>query len=273
MIASPGDVPAERKLIRDTINEWNYVNSDSRKIILMPIGWETHSSPEMGDRPQAILNKQILQGCDLLIGVFWTRIGTSTGTHESGTVEEIEEHLKAEKPTMLYFSQTPVELDSVDGEQYEKLKAFKKDCQSRGVYEVYSGLSDFKEKFNRQLQIKINSNEHFQSALSETGSADIFAKEETPVYLSDYSMELLKEAAISTDGTILKVRYMGGFAIQANSNQLNKVDSPRENALWDAAFNELLDEKLIEPRGIKGEVYTVTAKGYEVADTIQEELA
>jgi hypothetical protein len=79
MIASPGDVEAERAVVREILSEWNTVNSDKRQVVLLAIGWETHSAPEMGDRPQAIINKRVLRDCDLLIGVFWTRIGTATG--------------------------------------------------------------------------------------------------------------------------------------------------------------------------------------------------
>jgi hypothetical protein len=85
MIASPGDVAKARQLARDVIHEWNAVNSDDRKKVLMPIGWDTHSSPEMGDRPQAIINKQVLAGADLLIAIFWTRLGSPTGKAASGT--------------------------------------------------------------------------------------------------------------------------------------------------------------------------------------------
>lgn len=95
MIASPNDVSAERSIVREVLSEWNVVNADIRNQVLLPVGWETHSVPEMGDHPQAIINKQILHDCDLLVGVFWTRIGTATGTYASGTVEEIEEHIKA----------------------------------------------------------------------------------------------------------------------------------------------------------------------------------
>ncbi|MGZ8907437.1 MAG: DUF4062 domain-containing protein [Methylobacter sp.] len=102
MIASPGDVASERAIIRDVIYEWNAVHSQSRNIVLLPIGWESHSSPEMGSSPQAIINEQILDKCDLLVGVFWTRIGTPTKEHPSGTVEEIEKHIESGKPAMLY---------------------------------------------------------------------------------------------------------------------------------------------------------------------------
>lgn len=57
MIASPGDVASERAIIRDVIYEWNAVHSGARKIVLLPIGWETHSSPEMGAPAQQIINR------------------------------------------------------------------------------------------------------------------------------------------------------------------------------------------------------------------------
>lgn len=61
MIASPSDVSAERSIVREVLSEWNVVNADVRQQVLLPIGWETHSVPEMGDRPQSLINKQILR--------------------------------------------------------------------------------------------------------------------------------------------------------------------------------------------------------------------
>lgn len=156
MIASPGDVASERTIIRDVIYEWNAVNSLSRNIVLLPIGWESHSSPEMGKNPQEIINSQVLEKCDLLVGVFWTRIGTATQEYASGTVEEIEKHIKSGKPTMLYFSSQPVVMETVDLEQFRQLRLFKESCQSRGLYESYDNYSDFKQKFYHHLQLKLN---------------------------------------------------------------------------------------------------------------------
>ncbi|MCL1628273.1 DUF4062 domain-containing protein [Roseibaca sp. V10] len=89
MIASPSDVAKERMLIRETIHEWNDINAKAAKSVFLPVGWETHSAPDLGGRPQDIINKNVLKHCDFLIGVFWTRLGTPTGEFESGTVEEI----------------------------------------------------------------------------------------------------------------------------------------------------------------------------------------
>src|ERR1700674_1053976 len=125
MIASPADVATERLLLRDVIHDWNSVHSEKEDIVLLPTGWESHSSPSMGDRPQAIINKQVLADSDLLIAVFWTRLGSPTGKARSGTVEEIEEHLQAGKPAMIYFSSAPVVPESIDQEQYKTLLKFK----------------------------------------------------------------------------------------------------------------------------------------------------
>src|SRR3990172_1493833 len=108
LIASPSDVLSERKAISEVLYAWNALNSVAMNIVLLPVMWETHSAPEMGGRPQEIINKQLVRDCDFLIGTFWTRIGTHTGVAESGTVEEIREFLKAGKPVMLYFSTAPV---------------------------------------------------------------------------------------------------------------------------------------------------------------------
>lgn len=108
LIASPGDVSAERRAIPEVIHAWNDVHAADLGVVLLPVLWESHSAPEMGDRPQAIINRQLVASCDMLIGAFWTRIGSHTGLAESGTVEEIEQFRAAGKPVMLYFSSQPV---------------------------------------------------------------------------------------------------------------------------------------------------------------------
>jgi hypothetical protein len=155
MIASPSDVTQERLAIRDVIAEWNTIHARDRKTVLMSVGWETHSVPDMGDRPQAIINKQLSKDADLLIAVFWARIGSPTGVSQSGTIEEIEEHLKAGKPAMIYFSSVPVNPDRIDEDQYKALRKFKQSIKDRGLFEEYDSPAEFRAKFSRQLAQKI----------------------------------------------------------------------------------------------------------------------
>lgn len=52
--------------------------------MLLPVKWETHAIPQSGIRPQEAINRQLVNQCDVLLGMFWTKLGTSTGVAESG---------------------------------------------------------------------------------------------------------------------------------------------------------------------------------------------
>ena len=268
MIASPGDVASERAMIRDAVYEWNAVHSISRKIVLLPVGWETHSSPDMGASAQEVINLQVLEKCDLLVGVFWTRIGTPTERHISGTVEEIEEHIAKGKPAMLYFSSQPVVMDSVDLDQFHNLKSFKASCLSRGLCETYDNYSEFKEKFYRHLQIKLNQHSLFQINASNQQHTEIIESHSKFPNLSLEAKILLKEASQDSGGTIIHARYIGGSAVQANGKNLIPSDDRREVAKWEEALAQLVTEELVADRSGKGEVFQITNLGYQTADMI-----
>ena len=157
LIASPGDLGDERNVIPEVINEWNAVHALQTKSILMPVKWESHSAPLLGNRPQAIINEQLVNECDLLVGIFWTRIGTNTGVSVSGTAEEIEQFVMQNKPVMLYFSQSPIDPDKIEIDQFAVLRTFKEKMRLKGLTETYTGISDFRQKFSRQLSINLNS--------------------------------------------------------------------------------------------------------------------
>lgn len=267
MIASPGDVASERSIARDVVYEWNAVHSNARKIVLLPIGWESHSSPEMGGSPQAIINNQILERCDLMVGVFWTRIGTATDKYASGTVEEIERHIQAGKPSMLYFSSQPVAMDTVDLDQIVKLKAFKESCQGRGLYEGYDSYSDFRTKFYRHLQLKVNEHPLFESSDPEIEIKVTESNTKLPS-LSPEARILLKEASLDPQGNILYVRYIGGTDIQTNGKNVIPSSERREVAKWEQALKELVNLELVVARGHKGEIFEVSNLGYQIADMI-----
>lgn len=268
MIASPGDVAEERKVIREVIHEWNDINANFSKVVLSPIGWETHSSPELGARPQEFINKRILKDCDLLVGVFWTRIGSPTGNSTSGTVEEIYEHDKTGKPTMLYFSEKPVAPDNLDASQYKSLKEFKEKCKELGLIESYDTVDEFRRKFYRQLQICLIKNPYIQSLI---GSTLLIEKIEVTIdnkyQLSDEAQELLKAAASDKSGSITNTRFINGHLIQAGSTQFD-VEYGRESAKWEAALEELILNGLAKDVGYKGEVFELTHEGWKLADTL-----
>jgi hypothetical protein len=140
LIASPSDVEEERDIAVRVIQEWNDLNSYSRKVALLPLRWETHTAPDYGTRPQEVINRAIVDECDLLVGIFWTRLGSPTGMADSGTLEEIERVGNAGKPIMLYFSRVEIDPDMIELDQIESLKRFKDKTYPKGLVESYKRL-------------------------------------------------------------------------------------------------------------------------------------
>ena len=157
LIASPSDVTEERDIAVKVIQEWNDLNAAERQLVILPLRWETHSAPEYGKRPQEVINRQVVDSCDLLVGIFWTRVGSPTGAAESGTLEEIERVATRGCPVMLYFSQAKQDPDKIDMDQLAKLRDFKKKTFPRALIETYSGPVEFRDKLAKQIEIQLRS--------------------------------------------------------------------------------------------------------------------
>lgn len=275
MIASPSDVPNERRIVREVVNEWNYVNSQSRRIVLMPTEWETHTAPELGSSTaQELINTRVLKHCDLLIGVFWTRMGTPTNGAASGTADEIERHVEAGKPALVYFSSAPVVPDSLDAGQYEALKTFKAWCQHKGLIQVFNDAEQFRSLLVAQLGITLNHNDYLRDLLPSGQEADQTDERRTrQITITPDAVEMLLAAAEDRHGTLMRVSYIGGQHITAGRRSFGESQDRRAIARWEAALNELLDYGLIQDVGYKGEIFELTASGYEAADQAKAAMA
>jgi hypothetical protein len=270
MIASPSDVSEERQIVRELIDEWNSVHSTQQNVVLMAVGWETHSAPELAGRPQQIINERLLENSDLLIGIFWTRVGSPTGKSISGSVEEIEEHLKKGRPVMLYFSSVPVRLEGVDNDQYASLTAFKAWAKERGLIEEYETKDEFRDKLRRQLPILLRDNDFLRELLRPAAEPSAILLEDgnssgSPRVGSD-ALQILKEAAADPDGMVLIHRYIGGSEITAGRKKMNEGNDRRTIARWEAAVGELHGAGYLTDINGKGEMFQITNEGYKMAD-------
>lgn len=151
LVASPSDVKEERELLKDIVFKWNASHSKDNDVYLDLVMWESHTYPELSGRPQGIINNSIVVDADLMIGIFWTRIGTPTGNDESGTAEEISLLVESNKKTLVYFSNKAIQPNNIDLEQYSKLKGLREKYQSMGLIESYNDLTEFKEKISNHL--------------------------------------------------------------------------------------------------------------------------
>jgi hypothetical protein len=161
LIASPSDVKNERDEIERSIYEWNRRFSENTHVVLLPRRWEKDVVPAYrGKDPQKIINEQIVNKCDILIGVFWTKLGTPTLEYSSGTLEEIEVFIKNGKEIMLYFVQNPVPFNNIDPDEIMKVRQFKEEYSSKGIYAPYDPNSIIDHLYEKVIHYKEKSPEH-----------------------------------------------------------------------------------------------------------------
>lgn len=92
LISAPSDVSdADLVTVSDAVARWNVIYGQGFGAVVLPLRWKLHSAAEHGARPQASLNAQLVAGADIVIALFWHRLGSDTGEAASGTVEELEE--------------------------------------------------------------------------------------------------------------------------------------------------------------------------------------
>jgi len=151
LIASPSDTVAARFVVRESLHSCNSASSFSTGIVLLPVMWEIDAVPEVGERPQGIINRQLVAGADMVIGTFWTRFGSPTGIAESGTEEEIQQFIDTGKPVMLYFSNGLVDPRRLDATQYAKVTAYRKKMQAQAIYAEYDSDDQLRGRLMNDL--------------------------------------------------------------------------------------------------------------------------
>lgn len=272
MIASPSDVAEERQLVRDAIYEWNAIHSKQFGIMLNPVGWETHVAPEMGNRPQEIINTRILNDTDILIGIFWTRLGTETGEYVSGTVEEITKHIAANKLTSIYICDRPLP-PSQFTDQYLKLKNQIEEWKPSGVLQFYNDLIIFKQKIKDHLSTHIQHNEYIQSLLTNNPTSSLRESSDTKTTIepTEEMVDILINAGDS-DGEVQLLHFLGGSRIHIGKLTIN-LDEPRLKAKWENALRELEELGLTRDRGYKGEIYELTNEGWKAFDQLKAQIS
>ena len=153
LISCPEDINDEIEIIREVVDTFNKIYGDINNIRIEARHWSRDSYPQSGGKPQELLNSQIVEKCDIAVGVLWTRFGTPTDEYSSGTEEEIEKMLGAKKQVFLYFSKKEIDPSKIDFEQYKKVIEFKEKYKNKGIYWEYSDIDEFKKLFLNHLSL------------------------------------------------------------------------------------------------------------------------
>lgn len=288
LISSPSDVSAERDAVESAIQEWNNNHHKSTGIMLHPVRWETHAFPALGDRPQGILNRQIVESAHFLIGIFGNRLGTPTGEAHSGTIEEIEEIRKSGRHVSLYFSSAPVPRD-VDRAQWDALEEYRLSVQKRGLCISFASVDELRRLVTQHLPKIVDE----VLAIMKSSSAAVGPRKPSsavqqamkllpttirrPVIglaanddLNPKEMELLWTVSKSSDGQIYHSLTLDGESIQANARQFLLGADARTASEWLSALRGLENRGFIEPLSDNRVFFKVTGEGYAATDQLED---
>lgn len=247
MFGSPSDIVDERNIFFDIVHGWNHLNSEKSGIVLLPIHWSTDSYPSTGKHAQKIIDDVVVAKSDLLICVFGSKLGTNTDTHESGTVEEIDEHRKAGKDVMVYFKNSlSINPDSFDPSQLEKLKAFKESIKNKCKYSEFKDSQEFKDELFKDLHLYIN--DHWlDSSVKIENEEPAIKQSQTQIELSDFDLERMRAWTSVDNPDFFQIHFEGGGCIYGlgASNQY-EVKTGKEKIEWNDFFERMMQQGFID---------------------------
>lgn len=118
------------------------------------MNWRTHAYPETGKRPQALINRQFADRADIVLAIFWRRLGSPTGKAASGTVEEIERAIRRGKKVMVYFSQRVGPMaEAPDEREARRIRAFRQKLGRAALYATYRDDWEFETAIRKDLAL------------------------------------------------------------------------------------------------------------------------
>jgi hypothetical protein len=142
-LAAPSDVTEELVVVEGIVRDWNLQHGQGRGVRVELVNWRTHTRPATGKRPQAIVNKQAFDLCDIVIAIFWSRFGTPTRRAKSGTEEEIQRGIKQRKPVLVYFSDRPAR--GQKPVEHSRIEKFKRRFGQRALFGSYNTFGTFED--------------------------------------------------------------------------------------------------------------------------------
>lgn len=273
MVGAPSDVDSEVKVALDVIQKWNNINAISHKLVLLPSHYSLDVYPTLSHKPQKAIDIQLVEKSDMLICIFGSKLGTPTGDYISGTVEEIEEHLKAKKKVMVFFSKS-IDTSKTNAEQIAKLMSFKQEMFERGICAEYNDVNDLKSTLSDKLALCVNDNFFGYRVLENENFNLMPVIDDKTSILTESDIANLKLWVDSGSEDSHSIDFMGGTSlIKLGHKQIN-IENARAKVAWNGFFDRLLKIDFIEIYGYTNKQnkpkYRLKEAAYNFIDSISD---
>jgi hypothetical protein len=157
IVSAPGDVPdSDIAAVTTATGRWNAIYGTQFGSVVVPTHWSSHSAAEHGVRPQESLNEQLVDDADILIALFWHRLGSDTGEAVSGTVEEIERAAAKGAYVAVLRCRSDIPSEQLDPEQLEKLNTYCNEIRHESLMLDYRDANELREHVDAILNRAIS---------------------------------------------------------------------------------------------------------------------
>lgn len=197
-LCGPSDVEKEVGYAQKVIDDWNQLNSDARGVAIKHFHWSTDTYPDAKQSGQNAVNRQMIDDAEVIVAIFWSKLGTPTAVAESGTVEEIRRGIARGRKVLVYFSDLEPLPPNADESQVDRLWRFRQDLRATSSCWSFQSRSQFREVFANHLTLLMN---EFKSA----------AKDQAPRRTSKISQ---------------KIKGNNNIQVSGDGNQIHQYPSP-----------------------------------------------
>ncbi len=231
LLMSPGDVSEERDSLTSLVASWNAQVGRGLDARVELVRWESHAVPDMSMPAQGAINTQLLEDCDFGIAVFWSRLGTATAKHPSGSVEEIYELLQKGARVLVYFCNRLIPQTALRDDQFAKLQEIKKSYTEQGL------LAEYADTANLCGQVQLHMTNIVSQLLAKDKGATTFLPSSgtvtaptpdlrvvaNPGFIKDYnpySGGVTKTLTVTAQNHSSVTVYLGNISLELKNGQL-----------------------------------------------------
>lgn len=179
LTSCPGDIPTEDiEAVREAVGRFNANYGREFGAVVVPLHWTADAVAEHGSRPQEVINTQLVDEADVVIVLFWGRLGSPTGEEISGTVEELEKAIERGAYGAILHCQRDLPAD-VDAEQLTAVRKYLEEARKRSFIQGYNDRA----VLGRHVEAILNravSHDHgrVEAAVAAAPSAQVWPKVE-----------------------------------------------------------------------------------------------
>lgn len=203
LISAPSDVRTDDiAAVVGTVGRWNAIYGQQFGAVVVPTNWKQHSTASFGVRPQEALNEQLVDEADVVIALFWHRLGSPTGEAESGTVEEIEKAHESGAYVGVLRCRRDIPQEDLDTEQMENLKRFYDRIQDHALIGDYANESALREHVDAILNRAVSTSQARAATAVQVLSkpADVWPRVETQPMVRGGSLAQQHQLVLTNTG-------------------------------------------------------------------------